>query len=160
MTPFRSYVIVNVISLKSNLETKKWQFKSDGIRRLLFWFRRTRFKPQILVAGALLQNTTCPHVTMFRMMCGASSSPERKDMVISRALTLSSQESDRTDNDSDWTSVFFLYWTPNGFRSESDGRWQYFRNYPMSKNSCPRTPTNSVGIRRNTIGQLEVFFGL
>ena len=31
-----------------------------------------------------LQDTTCPHVTMFRMMRGAPSSPERRDMVISK----------------------------------------------------------------------------
>ena len=29
------------------------------------------------------QDTTCQHVTMFRMMRGASNSPERRDMVIS-----------------------------------------------------------------------------
>ena len=32
---------------------------------------------------AKVQDTTCPHVTMFRMKRGASSSPEHRDMVIS-----------------------------------------------------------------------------
>ena len=36
-----------------------------------------------MLAAADVQDTTCPHVTMFRMMRGASSSPERRDMVIS-----------------------------------------------------------------------------
>ena len=47
-----------------------------------------KFKVDITIslrsAANRLQDTTCPHVTMFRMMRGASSSPERKDMVISR----------------------------------------------------------------------------
>ena len=34
-------------------------------------------------ATGQVQDTTCPHVTMFRMVRGAFSSPERRDMVIS-----------------------------------------------------------------------------
>ena len=51
---------------------------------------------QLGAIAAIVQDTTCPHVTgnvtMFRMMRGASSSPERRDMVISTAIVGSPEE--------------------------------------------------------------------